>query len=68
MIPSERDGAARGAGRGWRPRAVLGLALLLPLSLAACGKRGPPVAPEYRLPAAVQDLQAAVEGNDIRLT
>jgi hypothetical protein len=42
--------------------------LLLPLPLAACGKRGPPVAPEYRLPAAVQDLQAAVEGNAIRLT
>ncbi|MGH7358097.1 MAG: fibronectin type III domain-containing protein, partial [Candidatus Rokuibacteriota bacterium] len=48
--------------------AILGLALLLPLPLAACGKRGPPVAPEYRLPAAVQDLQAAVVGNEIRLT
>ncbi len=48
-------------------RAALALALLLPLPLAACGKRGPPVAPERKLPAAVQDLQAAVEGSAIRL-
>jgi hypothetical protein len=41
--------------------------LLLPLPLAACGKRGPPVAPERKLPAAVQDLQGAVEGGTIRL-
>lgn len=68
MIPSDRHGASQGPTRWWRRRAVLGLALLLPLAPAACGKRGPPIAPEYRLPAAVQDLQAAVEGNDIRLT
>jgi hypothetical protein len=63
MIAPRRRPPAR-----WRRRAVLGLALLLPLPLAACGKRGPPVAPEYRLPAAIQDLQGAVVGNGIRLT
>ena len=39
----------------------------MPLPLAACGKRGPPVAPARKLPAAVQDLQGAVEGSTIRL-
>ena len=58
--------AHRPARRGaWR--AALALALLLPLPLAACGKRGPPVAPETRLPAPVQDLQGAVIGDGIRL-
>jgi fibronectin type 3 domain-containing protein/predicted small lipoprotein YifL len=56
-----------GSGRPGRIRAALALALLLPLPLAACGKRGPPVAPERKLPAAVQDLQGAVEGDAIRL-
>lgn len=51
---------------GWA-RAALALALLLPLALAACGKRGPPVAPERKLPAAVQDLQGNVDGSAIRL-
>jgi uncharacterized protein len=55
-------------GGGGRIRAALALALLLPLSLAACGKRGPPVAPERRLPAAVQDLQGTVEGDAVRLS
>ena len=55
------------AGRGGRVRTALALALLLPLPLAACGKRGPPVAPARKLPAAVQDLQGAVEGDAIRL-
>jgi hypothetical protein len=54
-------------GRGGRVRTALALALLLPLPLAACGKRGSPVAPERRLPAAVQDLQGTVEGAAIRL-
>ncbi len=40
----------------------------MPLALAACGKRGPPVAPERRLPAAVQDLQAGVVGDGVRLS
>jgi uncharacterized protein len=40
----------------------------LPLPLAACGKRGPPVAPERKLPAAVQNLQGTVEGGSIRLS
>ena len=68
MIAPAAGGGPRGLARGWQRRAGLALALLLSLPLAACGKRGPPVAPEYRLPAAVQDLQAAVVGNEIRLT
>lgn len=48
-------------------RAALTLALLVPLALAACGRRGPPVAPERRLPAAIQDLSAAVVGEGVRL-
>jgi hypothetical protein len=40
---------------------------VLPLGLAACGKRGPPVAPERRLPAAVQDLQAGVVADGVLL-
>jgi hypothetical protein len=54
--------------RGGRARTALALALLLPLPLAACGKRGPPIAPERRLPAAVQDLHGNVEGATIRLS
>src|SRR5262245_26359570 len=62
--PRARDGRApRRHGR-----TALLLALVLPLPLAACGKRGPPVAPERRLPAAVQDLQGTVEGEAIRLS
>jgi len=49
-------------------RTALTLALLVPLALAACGRRGPPVAPERRLPAAIQDLSAAVVGEGVRLT
>jgi hypothetical protein len=51
-----------------RARAGLALALLLPLALAACGKRGPPVAPTLRLPAAVQDLQATIVDDGVELT
>lgn len=49
-------------------RAALLLAFLLPPALVACGRRGPPVAPERRLPAAVQDLTAAVMGEGVRLS
>lgn len=55
-------------GRSHRRRVVLGLALAVPLALTACGKRGPPVPPERRLPAAVQDLQATVAADGVRLT
>ena len=37
------------------------------LILAACGKSGPPVAPEVRVPAAVADLRGAVEDGAIAL-
>lgn len=49
-------------------RAVLALALGGALLLAACGRRGPPVAPERRLPAPVADLQATVVGEGVQLT
>jgi fibronectin type 3 domain-containing protein len=46
-----------------------GLALLLALAAAtACGKVGPPVAPETRLPQPVTDLQAVVEDGGVVLT
>jgi hypothetical protein len=50
-----------------RARARLALALLLPVALAACGKRGPPVAPAQRLPATIQDLTAVTSGEGVRL-
>lgn len=50
-----------------RRRAALAL-LLLGLSLTACGKKGPPVAPERRLPVAPSGLQGAVDENSIVLT
>jgi predicted small lipoprotein YifL/predicted phage tail protein len=50
-----------------RVRAALALGLLVPLALAACGRRGPPVAPESRLPAPSQDLSAQIVGDGVRL-
>jgi hypothetical protein len=41
--------------------------VLVPIALATCGKRGDPVPPERRLPAAVQDLQAGVVADGVRL-
>jgi hypothetical protein len=49
-------------------RLAISLALLAPLTLAACGRRGPPLAPELRLPAAVADLAATVVPDGVRLT
>ena len=51
-------------GRG---RAAVGL-LLLGASLVACGKKGPPVAPERRLPTPPSALQGAVEENTVALS
>lgn len=44
------------------------LALLLAVGAAACGKTGPPVAPETRLPQPVSDLTAVVEDGGVVLT
>lgn len=44
------------------------LALLLAVGTAACGKTGPPVAPETRLPQPVSDLAAVVEDGSVVLT
>lgn len=50
-----------------RRRVWLAVALCLPLALAACGKRGPPAAPESRLPSPVQDLAATLSADGVRL-
>jgi hypothetical protein len=50
-------------GRGLAP--CLGLALLV---LAACGRKGPPVAPELRAPQRVLDLDAVVRDAAIELS
>lgn len=42
-------------------------ALALALGVAGCGRRGAPVAPERRTPAAVQDLTAAITADGVRL-
>jgi len=47
-----------------RGRKRLAMALL-GLALAACGKKGPPVAPELRLPVPPTGLQAAIDENSI---
>jgi hypothetical protein len=49
-------------------RVLVSLGLVAPLALAACGRRGPPVPPERRLPAAVSDLAASVVSEGVRLT
>ncbi len=51
-----------------RGRIGLLLALFWVMGLGACGRRDPPVAPERRLPASVQDLSAAIIGDGVRLT
>ncbi|PYN81598.1 MAG: hypothetical protein DMD96_10115 [Candidatus Rokuibacteriota bacterium] len=51
-------------GRGRRLAACLGLAALV---LAACGKKGPPVAPEMRAPLPIADLTGAVHASAIEL-
>jgi uncharacterized protein len=54
-----------GARRRARP---LLAAVLVLLALPACGRKGPPVAPERRLPQPVSDLQGAVRGGGIELS
>ena len=45
------------------------LVLLLAVgALAACGRKGPPIAPELRLPAAPANLRAAVDERSVVLT
>jgi predicted small lipoprotein YifL len=41
---------------------------LLGLALAACGKKGPPIAPELRLPVPPAGIQAAIEEDSILVT
>ena len=46
----------------------LPLALVVVLALAACGRAGPPVAPQIRVPAPVSDSRGVVEDGAIVLT
>jgi hypothetical protein len=50
-----------------RARLAAGVALAA-LGLAACGRKGPPVAPERRVPQAVGDLTAVIRESAIELT
>ena len=52
-------------GRGRRLAACVALAAL---AIAACGKKGPPVAPERRAPQPIADLAGAVEEDSITLS
>lgn len=52
----------------WWPLVAVLLAALAALPLAACGRRGPPVAPERRVPAPVTDLSGVVRPGGIELT
>ena len=62
--------ALSGPGRSPSSRVVWVVlaVLLVSLALATCGKKGPPVEPQRRLPATVQDLAAAIVGDGVRLT
>ena len=51
-----------------RAAAGCALALAVCVGTAACGKKGPPVAPNIRIPAAVQKVAAARVGNDVYVT
>src|SRR5262249_60037560 len=54
--------AVSGPARTW-----LAALLLPPLAVAACGKRGAPVAPERRLAPPVQDLAAIGSSEGVRV-
>ena len=43
------------------------LVLITALAVAACGKSGPPVAPEVRVPTAISDLRGGVEDGAVAL-
>src|SRR5256885_913215 len=50
-----------------RVRLAAGVTLAA-LGLAACGRKGPPAAPEVRVPRAVGDLAAAIHASTIELS
>jgi hypothetical protein len=47
---------------------ALTLVLAAVLALAACGKTGPPVAPDVKVPAVISDLRGVVEDGAVALT
>jgi hypothetical protein len=62
--PVASCGRARGAWRGGVPAATLAVCL----SVAACGKKGPPLAPFVRIPAAIEKIETRRVGNDAYVT
>lgn len=62
FLPRGRRGSARGAIAG------LGLLCALVATFAACGKRGAPLPPLPRVPAAVQTFSALRRGDAVELT
>jgi hypothetical protein len=55
------------ARRRWTPAPLLALAMLA-VALPACGRKGPPAAPEVRVPQAVTTLSGVVRDGGIELT
>jgi predicted small lipoprotein YifL len=51
-----------------RARAVRGIVLLAVLALAACGRKGPPMVPETRVPAAPDGLAASVGPDAVEIS
>src|SRR4029453_90526 len=60
--PTDRS---RMTGRGRRLAACVALAAM---AIAACGKKGPPVAPEHRAPQPIANLAGASEEDSITLS
>jgi hypothetical protein len=60
-------GSAKSVGR-WELTLTLATLVLLGVAVSSCGKKGPPLAPIARIPAAVPDLTARRLGHDVYLT
>lgn len=52
----------------WQPGRLAAVGLLAATAAAGCGKKGPPLAPIVRIPAAVETIAAARLGNDVYVT
>lgn len=66
MSPSTRDARASRAHRSLRVALQVGVAAAAALlSAAACGKKGPPLAPFVRVPAAVANVTVQRIGSDV---
>src|SRR4029453_16777020 len=63
--PRPHTGRSRMPGRGRRLAACVAFAAM---AIAACGKKGPPVAPEHRAPQPIANLAGAGEEDSITLS